>query len=46
MLILVSSIVQVESQLFLRRLIDNYIAPLISMDTPIYTDLIKFTRTR
>ena len=41
-LILISSIVQVESQLFIRRLIDNYIAPLLSMDTPIYTDLLKF----
>lgn len=40
--ILISSVVQAESQLFLKKLIDNYITPLLGTSTPIFDDLIKF----
>ena len=40
--ILISSVVQVSSQLFLQRLIDSYIVPLLGNRSPIYTPLIRF----
>lgn len=40
--ILASSIVQVMSQLFLQRLIDNYITPLLLEANPIYEELLRF----
>ena len=40
--IIISSIVQVMGQIFLKTLIDDYITPLTMMDNPIYTNLIKF----
>lgn len=40
--ILISSVVQVSSQLFLQRLIDSYIVPLLGSKSPIYTPLIRF----
>ena len=40
--IIISSIVQVVSQIFLKDLIDDYIIPLTNVDSPIYTNLLKF----
>ena len=40
--IVFSSIVQVASQLFLKRLIDDYILPLLQMENPVYTSLLNF----
>lgn len=40
--ILISSVATVFSQLFLKRLIDEYITPLIGVTNPVYTGLIKF----
>ena len=40
--IIISSIVQVVSQMFLKTLIDDYITPLIGVENPIYTNLLKF----
>ena len=40
--IIISSIVQVIGQLFLKTLIDDYITPLIGVENPAYTELIKF----
>ena len=40
--IILSSVVQVASQLFLKRLIDDYILPLVDMENPIYTPLLHF----
>ena len=40
--ILVSSIVQVVGQLFLKTLIDDYITPLIGVENPVFTSLAKF----
>ncbi len=40
--IILSSVVQVASQLFLKRLIDDYILPLVDMENPTYTPLLHF----
>ena len=40
--IIISSIVQVVGQLFLKTLIDDYITPLIGVENPVFTGLIKF----
>lgn len=40
--IIISSIVQVIGQLFLKTLIDDYITPLIGVENPIFTPLLKF----
>ena len=40
--IIISSIVQVVGQLFLKTLIDDYITPLIGVENPVYTSLLKF----
>ena len=40
--IIISSIVQVIGQLFLKTLIDDHITPLIGVQNPVYTGLIKF----
>lgn len=39
--ILINSAVSVVASLFLQRLIDQYIAPLLLMHTPVYTELIR-----
>lgn len=39
--IIISSVVSVISSLFLQRLIDNYIVPLLGMENPIFTNLLK-----
>ena len=40
--IIISSIVQVIGQLFLKTLIDDHITPLLGVQNPVYTGLIKF----
>jgi len=40
--IIISSIVQVIGQLFLKTLIDDYITPLMGIENPVYTELLKF----
>lgn len=40
--IIISSIVQVVSQIFLKGLIDDYIIPLTKVDNPVYTNLLRF----
>ena len=40
--IIISSVVQIAGQLFLRTLIDDYIVPLTAMENPVFTGLIKF----
>ena len=40
--IIVSSIVQVIAQLFLKTLIDDYITPLIGVENPVFAPLLKF----
>ena len=40
--IIISSVVQIAGQLFLKTLIDDYIIPLTEMESPVYTGLIKF----
>ena len=40
--IVISSIVQVVGQLFLKTLIDDYITPLTEMTNPVFTGLLKF----
>lgn len=39
--ILLSAIASAASSMFLQTLIDDYIVPLLAMDTPIFTDLIR-----
>ena len=39
--IIISSIASVASSLFLQRLIDNYITPLIETENPVFTELLK-----
>lgn len=39
--IILSSIASVSSSLFLERLIDNYITPLIGVENPVFTSLLK-----
>lgn len=39
--ILLSSLASVASSLFLQTLIDDYITPLIGMENPVFTDLLK-----
>lgn len=41
-LIIISSIVQVISQIFLKTLIDDYITPLLGIENPVFTPLLKF----
>ena len=40
--IIISSIVQIAGQLFLRTLIDDYIIPLSEMENPVFIGLIRF----
>ncbi len=40
--IIISSVVQIAGQLFLKTLIDDYITPLIGSENPVYTGLIHF----
>ena len=40
MCIIANAIVQVAGQLFLKNLIDDYIAPLLEMENPVYLPLI------
>ena len=40
--IVISSVVQIAGQLFLRTLIDDYITPLMEVENPVYTGLLKF----
>ena len=40
--IIISSVVQIAGQLFLKTLIDDYISPLLLMDNPVFTGLLKF----
>ncbi len=40
--IIISSVVQVAGQLFLRTLIDDYITPLMGVENPVFTGLLKF----
>ena len=40
--IIINSASQVAGQLFLKKLIDDYITPLIGVENPIYIDLLKF----
>ena len=39
--ILISALASVQSSLFLQTLIDDYIAPLLAMDSPVFTGLLK-----
>ena len=40
--IIISSVVQIAGQLFLKTLIDDYITPLMSEPNPVFTGLLKF----
>ena len=40
--IIITSVVQVSVQLFLKKLIDDYITPLIGVENPVYTGLLTF----
>ena len=40
--IIINSIAQVAGQLFLKRLIDDYIMPLVGVKNPVYTDILYF----
>ena len=40
--IIINSLATVASQVFLKRLIDDYIIPLTKMNNPVYTSLIEF----
>ena len=40
--IIISSVVQIAGQLFLKTLIDDYITPLMGVENPVFTGLLKF----
>jgi ATP-binding cassette subfamily B protein len=40
--VIINSLAQVAGQLFLKQLIDEHITPLIGVENPVYTGLIKF----
>ena len=40
--IVINSVVTVASQVFLKRLIDDYITPLVGVEHPLYADLLHF----